>query len=115
MGWFIDCITKNYINFKGRARRKEYWMYMLFILIASFFTIILDKSLGLDLNITTIFLLATTLPTLAVSVRRLHDTDKSGWWLLLQLVPFGNIILFIFFLMDSTPGLNRFGQYPKEL
>ena len=115
MDWFIDCITKNYVNFSGRARRKEYWMYILFTIIVTFFIVMLDISLGLDSIVTTIYALAIIFPTLAVSVRRLHDINKSGWWLLLKLVPFGGIILLIFFLMDSTSGFNQYGQYPKKL
>ena len=113
MNWYINCITKNYVNFNGRARRKEYWMYTLFNVIACFIVILLDGLLGLSYILFAIYALATILPTLAVAVRRLHDTGKSGWWLLLQFVPFCNILLFFFCLIDSTPGTNQYGENPK--
>ncbi|MBI0028173.1 MULTISPECIES: DUF805 domain-containing protein [Gilliamella] len=114
MDWFIDCITKNYVNFSGRARRKEYWMFNLFNIIACFVVMLLDSFLELNNILILIYVLAILLPSYAVTVRRLHDTDKSGWWLLLMFVPFGNIILLIFCLIDSTPGPNQYGENPKR-
>ena len=114
MDWFIDCITKNYVNFSGRARRKEYWMFTLFNIIACFVVMLLDSFLELNNILILIYVLAILLPSYAVTVRRLHDTDKSGWWLLLMFVPFGNIILLIFCLIDSTPGPNQYGENPKR-
>ncbi len=115
MDWFIDCITKNYVNFSGRARRKEYWMFTLFNVIAGFVVMLLDSLLGLNYVLTLIYTLAILLPSLAVTVRRLHDTGKSGWWLLIEFVPFGSIILFVFCVIDSTPGPNQYGENPKGL
>ncbi|MCO6552162.1 MAG: DUF805 domain-containing protein [Gilliamella sp.] len=116
MNWFIDCITKNYANFNGRARRKEYWMFVLFYIILTFITIIIDKMIGSPLAITAILVLALFLPSLAVTVRRLHDTSKSGWWILLQFIPYiGGIIILVFCVMDSTPGSNQYGENPKGL
>ncbi|OCG34043.1 DUF805 domain-containing protein [Gilliamella sp. Gris1-4] len=116
MNWFIDCITKNYANFNGRARRKEYWMFILFYIILTFITIIIDKMIGSPLAITAILVLALFLPSLAVTVRRLHDTSKSGWWILLQFIPYiGGIIILVFCVMDSTPGSNQYGENPKGL
>lgn len=117
MNWFIDCITKkNYANFNGRARRKEYWMFILFCIILAFITIIIDKMIGSPLVITAILVLALFLPSLAVTVRRLHDTSKSGWWVLLQFIPYiGGIIILVFCVMDSTPGSNQYGENPKGL
>ncbi|MFQ1053622.1 DUF805 domain-containing protein [Gilliamella apicola] len=114
MDWFIDCITKNYVNFSGRARRKEYWMFNLFNIIACFVVMLLDSFLELNNILILIYVLAILLPSYAVTVRRLHDTGKSGWWLLLMFVPFGNIILLIFCLIDSTPGPNQYGENPKR-
>ena len=114
MNWFIDCITKNYANFSGRARRKEYWMFNLFNIIACFVVMLLDSFLELNNILILIYVLAILLPSYAVTVRRLHDTGKSGWWLLLMFVPFGNIILLIFCLIDSTPGPNQYGENPKR-
>ncbi|OCG49727.1 hypothetical protein A9G35_11370 [Gilliamella sp. Choc5-1] len=117
MNWFIDCITKkNYANFNGRARRKEYWMFILFYIILAFITIIIDKMIGSPLVITAILVSALFLPSLAVTVRRLHDTSKSGWWVLLQFIPYiGGIIILVFCVMDSTPGSNQYGENPKGL
>ncbi|MCO6539089.1 MAG: DUF805 domain-containing protein [Gilliamella sp.] len=116
MNWFIDCITKNYANFNGRARRKEYWMFVLFYIILTFITIIIDKMIGSPLAITAILVLALFLPSLAVTVRRLHDISKSGWWILLQFIPYiGGIIILVFCVMDSTPGSNQYGENPKGL
>ena len=115
MDWFIDCITKNYVNFSGRARRKEYWMFNLFNIIACFVVMLLDSFLELNNILILIYVLAILLPSYAVTVRRLHDTGKSGWWLLLMFVPFGSIILLIFCLIDSTPGPNQYGENPKGL
>ena len=114
MDWFIDCITKNYVNFSGRARRKEYWMFNLFNIIACFVVMLLDSFLELNNILILIYVLAILLPSYAVTVRRLHDTGKSGWWLLLMFVPFGNIILLIFCLIDSTPRPNQYGENPKR-
>ena len=114
MDWFIDCITKNYVNFSGRARRKEYWMFNLFNIIVCFVVILLDSLLEFNYVLILIYVLAILLPSYAVTVRRLHDTGKSGWWLLLMFVPFGNIILLIFCLIDSTPGPNQYGENPKR-
>ncbi|OCG31250.1 hypothetical protein A9G28_11365 [Gilliamella sp. Fer1-1] len=114
MNWFIDGITKNYANFNGRARRKEYWMYVLFSSILTVIAIIIDKMIGSPLMV--ILTLALFLPNLAVTVRRLHDTSKSGWWVLLQFIPFiGAIIIIVFCVQDSTPGSNQYGENPKGL
>jgi uncharacterized membrane protein YhaH (DUF805 family) len=116
MNWFIDCITKNYANFNGRARRKEYWMFVLFNSILTVIAIVIDTMIGSPLVVTIILVLALLLPNLAVTVRRLHDTSKSGWWVLLQLIPYiGGIIIFVFCVLDSTPGSNQYGENPKGL
>jgi len=119
MNWYLD-VLKQYAVFKGRARRKEYWFFILFNLIASvvltvidFMTGLLDAELGIGL-LSGLYSLAVLIPSLAVTVRRLHDTDRSGWWLLIGLVPLlGAIVLLVFMLLDSTPGDNRYGANPK--
>jgi uncharacterized membrane protein YhaH (DUF805 family) len=119
MNWYLD-VLKQYAVFKGRARRKEYWFFILFNLIASvvltvidFMTGLLDAELGIGL-LSGLYSLAVLIPSLAVTVRRLHDTDRSGWWLLIGLVPLlGAIMLLVFMLLDSTPGDNRYGANPK--
>ena len=116
MNYFISCIRDKYCCFDGRARRKEYWMFVLFNFIASFVVGFIDGFLGMQGIIQGLYGLAVFLPGLGVTVRRLHDTDRSGWTLLLLLIPLiGAIILFIFECMDGTPGENRFGPNPKEL
>ena len=119
MNWYLN-VLKQYAVFKGRARRKEYWFFILFNLIASvvltvidFMTGFLDPELGIGL-LSGLYSLAVLIPSLAVTVRRLHDTDRSGWWLLLGLVPLlGAIVLLVFMLLDGTPGDNRHGASPK--
>ncbi len=111
MSWYIK-VLKNYAVFNGRARRKEYWMFVLFNVIFAVVLTIIDlitglysKSAGIGL-FTGIYSLAVLVPTLAVSVRRLHDTNHSGWWYLIGLVPLaGAIILLVFFVRDSDPML----------
>ncbi|MBB6095335.1 uncharacterized membrane protein YhaH (DUF805 family) [Povalibacter uvarum] len=119
MNWYLD-VLKKYAVFSGRARRKEYWFFFLFNFIASIVLAIVDSMLG-TVNMTygigllgCIYTLLVLIPGIAVGVRRLHDTDRSGWWLLIGLVPLiGVIVLIVFFVMDSTPGDNRFGPNPK--
>ncbi|MEO3773538.1 DUF805 domain-containing protein [Micromonospora sp. B9E7] len=119
-GAAIKSVFNQYVGFSGRARRSEYWWFALFTLLVSIVAAILDSALGLTFEgsstgfIGLIASLALLLPGLAVAVRRLHDTDRTGWWLLIGLVPLvGAIVLIVFFVMDSTPGPNRFGPSPK--
>lgn len=119
MNWYLN-VLKNYATFTGRARRKEYWMFTLFNFIAVVILSILDGVLGLVSYetgfgvLSGLYSLAVLLPSLAVLVRRLHDTDRSGWWVLISLVPLvGVIVLFVFTCLDSKAGDNKFGAYPK--
>ena len=100
----------NYVNFSDRASRSEYWYFYLFTGLGALASGIIDSwIIGLPI-INTIFILATLLPLLSVGVRRLHDLDRSGWWVLLDLVPLvGWIILLIWFCTKGTDGPNRFG------
>jgi uncharacterized membrane protein YhaH (DUF805 family) len=112
---------KRYAEFSGRSQRKEYWMFTLGIIIAEVAIMIVEGMLGINRMVVgiygpilSLFMLALIIPSLAVSIRRLHDTDKSGWFLLLGLIPFvGAIILLVFFCTDGTSGPNRFGSDPK--
>ncbi len=113
MDYYIGAFNK-YAVFSGRATRKEYWM---FILINSIITVALsflfDNIKGLAF-IPTIYGLATLIPILAIGCRRLHDVGKSGWWLLIMLVPFiGSLVLLVFAVMDSQTGTNKYGPNPK--
>ncbi|GGS17169.1 DUF805 domain-containing protein [Deinococcus knuensis] len=137
MNDYINAIRNNYANFQGRARRREYWMYTLingiiqFVLSIPLFSVVMaliaeaDASAdpGAALTGTTLifaaiyalYALATFIPSLAIAVRRLHDTGKSGWWYLLNLVPMGSLVIFIFTILDSEPGSNKWGPNPKGL
>lgn len=103
------CFGK-FATFQGRAVRSEYWFFILFIMLASTVLTILDVITGIGV-LSLIFSLVTLIPVIAVSVRRLHDTDRSGWWYLLFLVPLvGAIVLIIWFCTKGTAGANRFGD-----
>ena len=115
----ISAVKHKYLLFNGRASRKEFWTVMLFSVLISFALQLLytlgfaiSDNLGLLLALPfVIFALGMVIPQLAVSVRRLHDTDKSGWWLLLGLIPiFGIIALIVLFSLASSAGDNRFGE-----
>jgi uncharacterized membrane protein YhaH (DUF805 family) len=109
MKWYIE-VLKKYIVFEGRARRQEYWVFVLINFVISVILALL--SFG---ALETLYGLAVFLPSIAVSFRRLHDTDRSGWWLLLGLIPLlGALVLIYFFVQDSTPGTNQYGSNPKS-
>jgi uncharacterized membrane protein YhaH (DUF805 family) len=106
------CLSK-YVTFTGRARRAEYWWFVLFVALVSVVASTIDMAADITL-FQVIVGLALLLPNLAVAVRRLHDTDRTGWWLLIGLVPvIGGIVLLVFMLLDSDPHPNRFGASPK--
>jgi uncharacterized membrane protein YhaH (DUF805 family) len=119
MSWFIEALRK-YAIFSGRSRRKEYWYFVLFVVLITIALNMIDglfgahhRSTGAGL-LSTIFSLAILIPSISVSVRRLHDIDRTGWWVLISLVPLiGWIVLLIFHVQDSTPGPNRYGPNPK--
>ncbi|HAK62107.1 MAG: DUF805 domain-containing protein [Pseudomonadota bacterium] len=111
---------KKYAVFSGRAQRKEYWLFALLCVLSGLMAGLIDVMLGTfslqtGLGLVGVIVsLALFIPSLSVSVRRLHDTDRSGWWLLIMLVPFaGVIVLLVFFCLEGTPGANRFGPNPK--
>ncbi|MEO6054340.1 MAG: DUF805 domain-containing protein [Chthoniobacterales bacterium] len=113
MNWYIE-VLKKYAVFEGRARRKEYWMFVLFNVIIAVVLGLLDGMIHGRGIINGLYSLAVLLPGIAVTVRRLHDTDRSGWWLLIGLVPvIGAIVLLVFMVLDGTPGENKYGQNPK--
>ena len=105
---------KNYVNFNGRARRKEYWFFRLAVFLLTLAMIIIDTILETEIIFTGLFAIAMLLPDLAVSVRRLHDTERSGWWLLIALVPIiGFIVLMIWFATEGKRYQNLYGESPK--
>jgi len=115
MNWYLK-VLKQYADFSGRARRKEYWMFQLFdvifIIVAMIFAI---KGTGYG-PLFVLYVIATRIPALAVTVRRLHDVGKSGWMLLIVLIPFlGWIWLLVLMVTDSQKGTNKWGQNPKEM
>ena len=120
MDYFLQAL-KNYAVFSGRARRKEYWMFMLFQMLFAFAAILADHLLGTDMNggggaIYLLYTLALFIPGLAVAVRRLHDVDKSGWFLLIVLVPLvGMVWLLVLDCTEGKPGDNEYGTDPKAM
>lgn len=111
-------LTKRYAQFNGRASRSEFWWFQLFILIVSIPLYLLSfyaghsGSQGLALvatGLSVVMWLVFVLPCMAATIRRLHDTDRSGWWMLLAFVPFVSLVLLVFLLLPGTPGDNRFG------
>ena len=117
MNWYLKCLQQyGYLN--GRARRSEYWYFSLFNFIIAFaIGFLLTPILGptISIRIGYIYGFAVFIPSVAVGVRRLHDIGKSGWFILLSLIPLvGPIVLLIFYCMDSEPGENQWGPNPKE-
>jgi uncharacterized membrane protein YhaH (DUF805 family) len=108
----VRSVLTNYATFSGRARRAEYWWFVLAYVLAFVVAAIVDAAIGAQI-LEIVLVLGLIVPSLAVSVRRLHDTDRSGWWLLLGLIPFGSIVVLVFDCLDSQPGTNRFGSSPK--
>jgi len=109
----------NYVNFRGRASRSEFWWFQLFLLLGGVVAALLDLFANTNLlggsPLATLFWLATIIPDLAVTVRRLHDTDSSGWWILLGLIPFiGIIVLIVWWCRQGRRGYNRFGPDPLQ-
>ena len=104
---------KKYATFQGRARRKEYWLFFLLYLICYMIAFFIDIATGTLIIFTSIVVLGLLVPAISVSVRRLHDTDRSGWFFLLGFVPIVGLVLLIFFCLDGTAGENRFGPDPK--
>jgi uncharacterized membrane protein YhaH (DUF805 family) len=114
---FTDSIRSgfdNYVNFDGRASRPMYWWWVLFAIIAGIVGNILDAVIGVAI-FSILISLALFLPGLAVAVRRLHDTDRSGWWILIALIPLiGFIVLIVFLVQKSDPGDNQYGPPPAD-
>jgi uncharacterized membrane protein YhaH (DUF805 family) len=128
MDSFLEAIGK-YADFSGRARRKEYWMFALFVFVIYIGLILAGGLLAGVVNHAShgvgglvflapayLFILAMFIPSLSVSARRLHDTGRSGWWILIGMVPFvGGIVLLVFHCQDSQMGPNEYGPNPKGI
>ena len=121
MHWYID-VLKKYTVFSGRARRKEFWMFFLFSTIISIILAVIDEFMGWKFEmggeiigfLSTLYYLAVVVPYLAVIFRRLHDTERSGWWILIAFIPLvGVLVLLVFLILQGTRGENRYGPDPK--
>ena len=118
MNWYLE-VLKKYAVFSGRTRRKEYWYFILFNTLISIALTIIDGVTG-TLNVEAgvgllsgIYAFVVLIPSIAVAVRRLHDTNRSGWWLFIMLIPIiGAIVLIVFFVSDSKPEENQYGLNP---
>ena len=114
MKWYLK-VMKNYTEFNGRARRKEYWMFTLFNMLFYILAAFIDGVLGLVFGFSIIYSLVVLIPGLSVAVRRLHDVGKSGWFLLISLIPIiGGIWLLVLMCSDGKAGDNLYGPNPKE-
>ena len=122
----VKSFWSNYTNFKGRARRSEYWFIQLFLVATNIAVAVIDLALmngdverfianGGGGIVGLVWIFATIVPALAVLIRRLHDTNRSGWWALIGLVPLaGAIVLLVFTVEDSNKGVNKYGASQKE-
>ncbi|MFJ9339671.1 DUF805 domain-containing protein [Streptomyces sp. NPDC101733] len=115
MNYYTDVI-KRYADFDGRARRQEYWMFVLWNIPIVIVLTVIDFALGSYPVITWIYTLAVLLPSLGLTVRRLHDTGRSGWWYLISFIPFiGAIWLIVLAATEGNRGQNAYGSDPKQL
>ncbi|NOY38359.1 MAG: DUF805 domain-containing protein [Chlorobi bacterium] len=121
MYWYVK-VLKQYAGFHGRASRKEYWMFTLFYIIFATAAMVLDKVFGLTVEkvgvgpLYGLYILSTLIPGLAVTVRRLHDTGKSGLMILVTLIPvIGSIWLLVLLVTKSNPGENQYGTFPEDM
>lgn len=122
MNYYLAVLRK-YAVFEGRATRSEYWYFMLFNLLFMYSPIIISSILGIEGDgsiwfaaLTGFYALAVFIPHMAVIVRRLHDTNHSGWWVFITLVPVvGLIVMIIFLVIDSDPVENQYGKNPKDI
>ncbi|MDD5437574.1 MAG: DUF805 domain-containing protein [Patescibacteria group bacterium] len=112
-------VLKKYVVFSGRAGRREYWMFFLFNLIAIIILAIIDRLVWGDKNMSvlgSLYSLAVLLPSLGVAFRRLHDTNRSGWWILISLIPIiGTIVLIVLLALRGDKGNNKYGPEPKAV
>jgi|SRR5690242_3613680 uncharacterized membrane protein YhaH (DUF805 family) len=115
------CLQQKYVDFSGRARRSEYWFFVLFYVIVRFVANIIDSIIGTrgfaggNGLLGVLVGLALLLPGLSVGVRRLHDTGRSGWWILIALIPLVGVIVLLVFLIQDSHGDNQYGPSPKAV
>lgn len=116
MQYALMPVVENYFNFSGRARRAEYWWYSLMTTVVGFVMGFVGGLIGESVGLVLIglFYLVFLIPGIAVTIRRLHDTGRSGWWILIGIIPIiGFIVLLVFMVMDSERGPNNWGASPK--
>ena len=112
--YYVGAFKDKYADFSGRARRSEYWYFVLFNMLAAIAATLVDQVIGYPV-VYIAYLLAAFIPGLAVFVRRMHDTNRSGWWFLIAFVPLiGAIVLLVFLVQDSDAGANQYGLNPKN-
>ncbi|HEX9533541.1 MAG TPA: DUF805 domain-containing protein [bacterium] len=115
MSWYIGALKK-YADFNGRAGRAEFWMFTLISTIISVILYLIDGGIMPGSNIRllyTLYSLAVLVPSLAVSVRRLHDTGRSGWWILINVIPILGQLVYLVFLLRDSQGANQYGSSPR--
>lgn len=121
MSWYLK-VLRNYATFSGRARRQEFWMFVLFNLVIAFALRVVDHFAGLTYGpngsqgiLHSIYMLAVLIPGIAVATRRLHDIGKSGFYLFVAFVPcIGGFMLLYWYILDGNPGTNAYGADPKS-
>ena len=114
MNWYLILMTQKYASFSGRARRTEYWMFFLVYFVIALVIGVVEGLLSIGGYLTGIFALVHLLPSLGVTVRRLHDTGRSGWWILLSFIPIiGALVLLYFMVISGEPQDNAYGPNPK--
>jgi len=120
MNWFLMAMRK-YANFSGRSQRAEYWWFFLVYFLLMILAVFIDVALGLTMGesgvgvLTLVLILLLFIPAISVGVRRLHDIGRSGWWMLLMIVPFGSLVLMVMAMLDSKPETNKWGSSPKDV
>jgi uncharacterized membrane protein YhaH (DUF805 family) len=113
--WYLKCVKGHYADFEGRARRTEYWMFLLVNVIIAIVIGIIGAIIHFRV-LSTLYSLAVLVPGIAVGVRRLHDTGRTGWWLLLSLIPvIGTIWIIILLATNGDQGSNEYGGDPKAI
>lgn len=121
MAWYMSML-RGYDDFTGRARRRDYWLFLLANLLLACVTAVLDFVVGSEIGLAglgpfgTLLMVIVALPSLALGVRRLHDSGRSGWWMLVSLVPFiGVVALLVLMVLPGTSGPNEYGPDPRPM
>lgn len=114
MNWYLD-VLKKYSDFTSRSRRTEFWMFALINFVVSGILFLIEGAFGSPGILGYIYSLVVFVPSLAVGVRRLHDTGREWYWILAGFIPFVNLVLIYFMVLDSEPGANKFGPNPKGM